>query len=253
MRAGRPRRRKKAWVSGAAALAAQAASSSDPSRCDRVRPWQFRQCVGVFYSAGIGMCAMRQAPSMAGMRRIALWGAAARPIIRGRWRCPVVASPQIKRPGAASCSPLEGDCRPSRAGMTEPGPQGPGFFICKDHGRTPLAARSLAAERLRTRYRPTPYDVTTAGLQTPGTARRCESPPRPRRARCRRGARDPATRVRVPGVAPRSARAAERRHPAAASAMPARAAACRIGQRAMPTAARFRGLCRGGRRIRHSR
>lgn len=121
--------------------------------CDRVRPWQFRQCVGVFYSAGIGMCAMRQAPSMAGMRRIALWVAAAHPIIRGRWRCPVVASPQIKRPGAASCSPLEGDCRPSRAGMTEPGPQGPGFFTCKDHGRTPLDARSLAAESLGTHYR----------------------------------------------------------------------------------------------------
>jgi hypothetical protein len=26
-----------------------------------------------------------------------------------------------------SCSPLEGDCRPSRADMTEPGPQRPGF------------------------------------------------------------------------------------------------------------------------------
>ena len=28
----------------------------------------------------------------------------------------------------AACSPLEGDCRPSRADMTEPGPQGPGFY-----------------------------------------------------------------------------------------------------------------------------
>ena len=40
--------------------------------------------------------------------------------------------PRLASRVPAACSPLEGDCRPSRADMTEPGPQGPGFYFGVD-------------------------------------------------------------------------------------------------------------------------
>jgi hypothetical protein len=75
---------------------------------------------------------------MAGMRRFAPHGSHAPVRIVCRGATPhysralmalVVASPQIGNHPPSACSPLEGDCRPSRADMTEPGPQGPGFFL----------------------------------------------------------------------------------------------------------------------------
>ena len=79
------------------------------------------------------MAAMRhfapRAGRMAGMRPAALSSSAARRTIYQRCRRSVVASPQIMQPNAVSRSPLEGDCRPSRADITKLGPQGPGFLL----------------------------------------------------------------------------------------------------------------------------
>jgi len=76
----------------------------------------------------------RAAAGMADMRWSALCASN-----RGRSICVLLMFgcriPPDMQPGVFNSSPLEGDCRPSRADMTEPDPQGSGFYFCRSDER----------------------------------------------------------------------------------------------------------------------
>ena len=55
--------------------------------------------------------------------------------------------PRLASPVSAVSSPLEGDCRPSRADMTEPGPQGSGFYFGMSARRETQSAADHAQSR----------------------------------------------------------------------------------------------------------